>query len=516
MSEVNLIVKAGQLVPAHDRPSIPYGAVAISGNSIVAIGTYDELSKRYPNAREIGGDQFLLIPGLINGHGHGKGLSDFQRGARDNTLESWLLDTRKYVPVSVYDDVAYSAVRLLKSGVTTTMHNHVLKDPKAYQQEFEEAIKAYRDVGIRVQFNPGIRNENPFIYGDNSAFLEKLPKELEKLLVTPPAAGSLTGDNFIRVVADLHAHHNSPMCRIGFGPMAPQWCTRKLLVDVKLAAEKLGTPIHIHALQSIFQKIYGLEFHGKTLIEYMNQIGLLGPRLVIGHCVWPTDGDIDILAKTQTGVTHHASTNLRVRNGISPVFEMLRAGVRVGLGIDSKSINDDDDIIQEMKVCFLLHRIPSLEVNSAYLSAKQVFQMVTETNATLLGYGRQLGRLEPGRLADLVLLDYQKMCFPFVDPLHDPVEVLLYRGKSSHVHTVMVDGRIVVEDGRVLTVDEEAVGNRLAEAASRRRTEREEGLAHVLDELKKHVIQYYQGWTQKVEPKPYFGINSRVDGLRRT
>ena len=514
MSEVNLIVKAGQLVPAYDRPSIPYGAVAISGNSIVAIGTYDEFSKRYPNAREIGGDQFLLIPGLINGHGHGKGLSDFQRGARDNTLESWLLDTRKYVPVSVYDDVAYSAFRLLKSGVTTTMHNHVLKDPKAYQQEFEEAIKAYRDAGIRVQFNPGIRNENPFIYGDNTAFLEKLPKELEKLLATPPAAGSLTGENFIRVVTDLYAHHNSLMCRIGFGPMAPQWCTRELLVDVKLAAEKLGTPIHIHALQSIFQKIYGLEFHGRTLIEYMNQIGLLGPRLVIGHCVWPTEGDIDILAKTQTGVTHHASTNLRVRNGISPVFDMLRAGVRVGLGIDSKSINDDDDIIQEMKVCFLLHRIPSLELNSPCLSAKQIFQMVTETNAHLLGYGNQLGRIEQGRLADLVLLDYQKMCFPFVDPSHNPIEVLLYRGKGSHVHTVMVDGRIVVEDGRVLTVDEKSVGDHLAGVASRPRTEREEALAQALDELKKYVIQYYQGWTQKVESKPYFAINSRVDGLK--
>ncbi len=142
--------------------------------------------------------------------------------------------------------------------------------------------------------------------------------------------------------------------------------------------------------------------------------------------------------------------------------------------------------------------------------------MVTETNAGLLGYDRQLGRLEAGRLADLVLLDYRKMCFPFVDPSHDPVEVLLYRGKGSHVHTVMVDGRVVVEDGRVLTVDEQAVGNRLAEAASRPKTESEGDLTHVLDELKKYVIQYYQGWTQKVEPKPYFGINSRVDGLRRT
>jgi len=516
MSEVNLIVKAGQLVPAHDQASISKGAVAISGNRIVAIGTYDELSRQYPNAKEIGGDRFLLIPGLINGHGHGKGLSDFQRGAIDNTLESWLLDTRKYVPVSVYDDVAFSALRLLKSGVTTTMHNHVLKDPKAYQQEFEEAIQAYADAGVRVQFNPGIRNENPFIYGDNSAFLAKLPEALKKLFVPRPEPGLFTGENFIRVVSDLHARYDSPLCRIGFGPSAPQWCTRALLVGIKAAADRLGTPIHIHALQTILQKIYGLERYGKTWIQYMNEIGFLGPRVVIGHCVWPSETDIDLLAKTQTGVTHHASTNLRVRNGISPVFEMLQAGVRVGLGIDSKSINDDDDIIQEMKVCFLLHRIPSLEVNSAHLSARQVFQMVTETNASLLGYGQQLGRLEPGRLADLVLLDYQKMCFPFVDPTHDPVEVLLYRGKGSHVHTVMVDGRIVVEEGRVLTVDEEAIGSRLAEAASRPRTHKEEELARGLDELKKHLIKYYEGWPQKVETRPYFPINSRVDGVEKS
>ncbi len=110
---------------------------------------------------------------------------------------------------------------------------------------------------------------------------------------------------------------------------------------------------------------------------------------------------------------------------------MLEAGVRVGLGIDSKSINDDDDMIQEMKVCFLLHRIPSLELDSPHLSARQVFRMATETNASLLGYGRELGRLEPGRLADLVLLDYRKICFPFVDPVHDPIEspALPWEGK---------------------------------------------------------------------------------------
>ena len=228
-----------------------------------------------------------------------------------------------------------------------------------------------------------------------------------------PPSGALTGDNFVKVVSDFYTKHNGPMSRIGFGPIAPQWSTKDLLVEVRKAADELGTPIHIHAVQSIFQKVYGLESLGKTLIEHMHDIGFLGKGLVIGHCTWPTEADIELLASTKTAVTHHPSCNLRVRNGISPVFQMLQAGVLVGLGMDGKSINDDDDMIQEMKVCFLLQRLPSLELDSPHLSARQVFQMATQNNADLLGYENELGRLEPGKFADLVLLDYEEMCRPF-------------------------------------------------------------------------------------------------------
>jgi 5-methylthioadenosine/S-adenosylhomocysteine deaminase len=267
-------------------------------------------------------------------------------------------------------------------------------------------------------------------------------------------------------------------------------------------------------MHCIFQKIYGLKFLGKTLMVYMNDIGFLGPGLVIGHCVWPTEQDIELMARTGTAATHHPSCNLRVRNGISPVFAMLHAGVLVGLGLDGKSINDDDDFIQEMKMCFLLHRIPSLEVDSPHLSPRQVFQMATENGARLLGYGDEMGRLEPGRLADLILLDYEKICYPFVDPSHDPIESLLYRGLGRHVHTVIVNGRVVVQAGRLLTLDEEAVGARLAEAASRPRTEREAELVRMMDKLRRHVVRYYKGWTEKVEAAPFYCVNSRGDGLK--
>ena len=168
------------------------------------------------------------------------------------------------------------------------------------------------------------------------------------------------------------------------------------------------------------------------------------------------EDDIELLAETGTAVTHHPSCNLRVRNGISPAFHMLQAGVLVGLGLDGKSINDDDDMIQEMKICYLLHRLPSLELESPHMKARQVFRMATENNAILLGFESQLGRLEPGRLADMALIDYTAMAHPYVDPSHDPIDTLLYRGAGRFVHTVLVNGRVVVEAGRVLTIDEDS------------------------------------------------------------
>ena len=504
-----ILVRSGVMVTAHDAPALANGAVAVSGETIADLGTYEELSARYPDAQVIGGDRFLLIPGLINGHGHGRGLSSFQRGALDSTLESWIWDTRKFKPLSLYDDVSYCAAKLLKWGVTTTMHNHILKGAFSPEQEFDDAIRAYKDAGMRVLFCPGIRNDNPFVYGDNKSFFSSLPQNVQTLLSSPPP---LSPGDYLDVVRDLHAQHQGPMCHIGLGPVGPQWCTTDLLQRIRQTAEELGVPVHIHSLESVLQKIHGLAAQGRTHIRFMHDIGFLGPEVVLAHSVWATESDIQLLAETGAGVTHQPSSNLRLRAGIAPVFRMLHAGVRVGLGLDGQGINDNDDFIQEMKLGYLLHRISSLELDSPFLSARDVFRMATETNASLLGFEKKLGRLEPGRYADLVLLDFKKMCHPFVDPSHDPIDVLLYRGSGQDVHTVMVNGRVVVQDGRLLTIDEDAVATRLGEEASQPRTEKEETFAEAIEELKRHVIRYYEGWPQKVKPEPYFFINSRLEG----
>jgi len=487
-----ILARSGVMVPSHDAPAIINGAVAVSGETIADLGTFDELSAKYPHAQIIGGDQFLLIPGFINGHGHGRGLSSFQRGALDNTLESWIWDTRTFKPLPVYDDVSYCAAKLLKSGVTTTMHNHILTGAYPHEQEFNEAIRAYKDAGLRVLFCPGIRNENPFVYGDNQRFFASLPQHVQSAFSAPPP---LSPEDYFEVVHRLHAKHQSPMCHFGFGPVGPQWCTTDLLQKIAQTAKHLDMPVHIHALESVLQKIHGLTSIGRSSIRFMEDIGFLGPEVVLAHSVWATDDDIRILEQTGSGVTHQPSSNLRLRSGIAPVLQMLQAGVRVGLGLDGQGINDNDDFIQEMKLCYLLHRIPSLGLESPHLAARQVFKMATETNASLLGFGPAIGRLEPGRYADLVLLDFKKMRYPYTHPAHDPIDVLLYRGSAQHVDTVMVNGRVVVEKGKLLSVDENAVVARLARAAAQPPTEKEKAFAQAIAELKRHVTRFYQGWT---------------------
>jgi cytosine/adenosine deaminase-related metal-dependent hydrolase len=270
--------------------------------------------------------------------------------------------------------------------------------------------------------------------------------------------------------------------------------------------------VHIHALESVLQKIHGLMALGRTHIRFMHDIGFLGPEVVLAHSVWATEDDLQILAESGTGVTHQPSSNLRLRSGIAPVFHMMQAGVRIGLGLDGQGINDNDDFIQEMKLCYLLHGIPSLDLESPHLTARQVFRMATETNASLLGFGPAIGRLEPGRFADLVLLDFKKTCYPYTDPAHDPIDVLLYRGSGHQVDTVMVNGQVVVKAGKVLTIDEDALAARLVEAASQPPTEKEKAFALAIEELKGHAMRFYQGWTEKLRLEPHFEANSKTWG----
>lgn len=487
------IVHGEIMVAGHDAPAQRNGAILVKDAKIVEVGDLAAMREKAPEASILGGEGMLLIPGLVNAHSHGKGLSDFQRGTRDDFLEAWTLDTLKLKPLDVYDDVSLAAANLLSNGVTTTMHNHspVVVD---CQEQWGRAIQAYGDTGIRVQFNPSIIEFGRFVYGgrgENRAFISSLPEPVQAALLAPPPPGMLTADGYVQEVLTLHDRAHGPMSVIGFGPLGPHMVSEDLLLQIRRAADALKAPIHVHALQTMLQRDYFDRAHAGGLVRRLQTIGFLGPRLVIGHGTWLDEADILLLAESGAGVTHHPACNLRIRSGIAPLPALLQAGVTVGLGLDDKSLSDDNDMLQEMRLAYLLHRVAEHEIGASCPSPRELLRMATSSGAQLLGLDGMTGRLAPGMAADLLLLDYQAMCAPYASPDLDPIEVLVQRGSRHHVHTVMVNGRVVVRDGRVLSVDRPSVGRRLAEQAGGPLTDQEAFMAGLFDCIKAGIVRHY-------------------------
>ena len=515
MADISLLVHAGRLVAAHDSPVVLNAGIAVSGDSVREIGNFDQLAVKYPAAEKIGGQNSLVIPGLINAHGHGRGLSTFQRGTADNILETWIWDTRRGPALPVYEDTVYSACRLLKSGVTATMHNHLPANPADYEDEHQQALNAYENTGLRVFFCPGVRNMLPLVYGDNQAFLRSLPMDVHRFWSPVLSAPAPSADNYVQSVEELYAARHSDVTRIGFGPLAPQWCSLDLLQHIVAAAKRMRTLVHMHVAETVLQKVFALSEWGRSMVGFMADHELLSSDLIIAHGVWLTEKDIDLLAASGTGLTHQPSSNLRLRAGIAPVGTMIDAGISVGLGLDGMGVNDDDDILQEMKLCYRLQGLCRLDPDSPSLSSREVFKMVTETNARLIGYEKELGRLECGRKADMVLFDYERMCRPLTTLAADPIDTLLYRGSNRHIVSVIVGGKELVSNGRIGTVDEAKIADRLAVAASHNKNARQNEMIQMTEALKTHLARYYKGWAERISAKPFYPLNSRTDGYLR-
>jgi len=325
---------------------IPSGALFVEDDKIVDVGTHQRISREHKAQTTLGSSETLIIPGLVNAHSHGKGITDFQRGQIDDTLETW--KWRTYPHIDPYYDTLWSALALLENGVTTTMHNHGLVNPVAYEDEFAKLIKAYSDAGVRVALAPTLNTENVFIYGDNETFIASLSPELQELCSRILKNMARFGEKeYFDAVEKLHNEYSSAKMHIFHGPVSPQWVRDEALREIKKQALQRSMRIHIHTQQTQLQYHYGLKRYGKTLLAHLGNMGFLRPDVTCGHCVWLSREDIDILARTGAFVTHHPACNLRVRNGISPVFELLSHGVRVALGMDEKEFADDKDYIAE-------------------------------------------------------------------------------------------------------------------------------------------------------------------------
>ncbi|MFC1995892.1 amidohydrolase family protein [Chloroflexota bacterium] len=482
------------------------GAVFQKDGEIIDVGKYDTIKACYATDEEIGSDQHMVLPGLVNAHQHTRGVSHLLRGASDDNLELWLIRLLEQKPVDPYLDNMYSIARLIESGVTTVMHSHFPTGPN-YEEGVMSALKAFKDGGLRVAFALGIRNQNNLVYENNQIFLNSLPPSLATR-ARQYCADWISEEEYFTLFANLYKEYGtdtSPTVKILHGPAAPQWCSDELLIRIKQSADEYQAGIHAHMLETIYQKLYAFKRFGKTFVEHLNDIGFLSPRVSFAHCIWVTESDMELLAESGASVCHNPSSNLRSKSGIAPVNYMMARGVNVALGMDSFTINDDEDMLQELRLCANLHRPPGLGKLSP--NASELLKMATVNGARVTLFSNQIGTLEKGKRADIVLVNLESITEPYLEPELGVIDVLLGRGKASDVDTVMIDGEIVLRNRQHIRINKGEIVAQLRESLRESLKPSDAARIRLAQELRPYVFEFYKDWQEPVA-SPFYIYNS--------
>ena len=493
---MDCIVRGGFVLTMQERVDgrgiIKDGAVYVSGKDIIEVGPYRGLKAQYPTATVIGSPRFWVMPGFVNAHQHGKGMTSFQLGALDEPLELTRVQPVLQAKIPPYLDTLYAAQRMIEAGVTTCLHYNSSRGPTQYESDVRDRMKAYREAGIRVSFGLDIRDRNHVVYGDEE-FLATLPKSLQETArekLTQPRTTD-AGDYFRLVEGftdELRSDRHGRM-RIFLTPAGPQWCTEDLLRSIRRVADERRLGIQIHVLETKYQRAYFHRTYEKSAVEWLDELGFLTPQVSLAHGVWLSQLDIAIVAGRGSAVVHNPSSNLRLKSGIAPLPLLHSAGIRLALGLDSSTLNDDMDMLQEMRLGANLQRVPG--VSSATVPLAKIFRMATVNGSDVLGWGKVSGTLEPGKRADLVLLDSRTLTHPYLSLQHNPIQALLYRGRASDVDTVMVDGEILYRGKKHLRLDSKGLARQLKKSIEPSAVNAGKSFEA---ELLPYAIRYYQAW----------------------
>jgi 5-methylthioadenosine/S-adenosylhomocysteine deaminase len=473
------------------------GAFFQRDGTIVEVGTYADLAGRYRADETLGSPRYVVVPGLVNAHHH-VGLTPLQLGSPDYPLELWLASRMAARDVDPYLDTLYSAFEMIESGVTTVQHLHGMRrgPVAAWPDRARRVLEAYRDIGMRSSYAFGIRDQNLLVYGADDEFVRSLPTALQPEMMDWFSGLRITIDDwardlFVGLYEDWGRNEND-LVRIWLAPTNLHWCSDELLVRVKEQARKFGAGIHIHLLETAYQKLYAQRRWGRSAVQHLNDLGFLGPEVTLGHGVWLTEDDIERLVETGTAVCHNASSNLRLQSGIAPVNRLLARGVRVALGIDEAGVNDDRDMLQEIRLVLKLHRVPGHDQRVP--TASEVFRMATEGGAHTTGFAARIGRIAAGRSADAVLIDLRNVTEPYLDPLTPILEGVVHRARSRDVETVMIAGEVVMRDRTFTRVDKDAVLRELAASLRAPLRPDEVRRRELARELLPHVRRFYADW----------------------
>ena len=430
------LIRHGIIVTVDENDTIyEDGAVLIRGDRIVDIGEDRELAEKYPSVEEvIDASNQAVIPGLINTHLH----SGLIRGtAEDLTLFEWLSKHVDPMHKALREEEAYGAARLcyaegLKSGTTCMM------DMYRYMHRCADAAE---ELGNRVVLAPYVADKPGYDYFETMEANERLIRERNNT-----ASGRI---------------------KVWVGLEHLVYCTEDAFKEAVRLAEKYDTGIHTHGEESFEMALRLTHHYGRRPTRVFFDYGILGPRAVLAHCVQVTPEEIDIIAQTGTGVAHCPCSNRKLASGVAPIPLFLEKGVNVGLGTDGVKENNNLDMFEEMKFASLLQKVHRLDATS--MDANTTFRMATIGGAKALGLDDEIGSLEVGKKADLVLVNLSALhTTPIMRGKYfNAVAHLVFAANGGDVERVFVDGRRIVEDGELITGNEDDIIIQAQEAANR-------------------------------------------------
>ena len=414
-----MLVSGEYVVCGPDEKVLAGGAVVVRGHRIQEVGPYQELREKYRDLPELRRPSGLVMPGLINAHTHSP-MVLFRGMADDLPLKTWLEEhifpaeaklNKKLIALGA----ELACAEMIRSGTTSFVDMYL----------FEETIAQVTDrAGMRAWLGEGI-----FDF-PSPAF----PSGLEALKETARLAGRWQDNPRITITVDPHT---------------PYTCSSKLLEKAGELASRLGLHVVIHLAETRWEAEEIKNNKGLSPVEYLDSLGLLRPDLLAVHCVWLSEGDMDILGERGVSVAHCPESNLKLGSGIAPVARLLEKGVRVTLGTDGAASNNDLDMFCEMDTAAKLPK--GVLENPSVVSAGQVLSMATTAAARALGRD-DLGRLAPGNQADMVVLDLDR---PSLRPCYNCISHVVYAARGADVTDVMVAGKLLMEKGELKTIDEE-------------------------------------------------------------
>lgn len=432
------------------------GDILIDGNCIARVGR----NLRVRADRVIDGRGKVALPGFVNTHHHM--YQTFQRNIpymQNAELFDWLIALyeiwRELTPDIVRTSALVGMGELLLTGCTATTDHFYVFPRKVASRLLDEEIRAAKDIGIRFLATRGSMSR-----GRSKGGL-------------PPDDVVQTENTILkdceRVIDRYHDPSPGAMCRVALSPCSPFSVTTDLLKAAARLARQKGVRLHTHLAETKDEESFCMKTHRMRPFEYMQKAGWVGSDVWYAHAIYMNDREIREMARTGTGVAHCPCSNQRLGSGIAPIPRMLKAGVPVGLGVDGSASNDSSDMLGELRSALLLHRVHG---GASAITTDDVLRMATLGGARVLGF-HGVGSIEEGKLADVVLWDVERL--GYAGALHDPVAALLFSGDSHIADTVIVNGEIVVKDGRLTRVDEERLfhrANSLASAQLRRTARR--------------------------------------------